>query len=446
MKRTRLSMAVFSTLIALMPFPSAVAADANSDWAPVQDKSKTQQTADTGRVIDSYTAPANKEWGYTKWMGGTPANQGIDVPFYVVHPLKDRKNAPLYVVLHSAGHTGWTSITAGYARSPDGAYNDAGIYHAPEDAYGLYLSGDAWWGKDAPGKSGDPTDPDGPVEKRVLDTIAWVMAKYGIDPNRVYLAGMSMGGSGGLGIGMRHGDVFASMMVWVPAGTDHVARRMHFGGKAPDGVTIPDPPVIVDMSAPNDGWSKGQEVMIKGAAAGKYPLIMGWAPIGHTGGTKAYRDYLGPIWAFPWLDIRKDQAYPVFTNASTDQKPPWLFPEGDKQADATGQINGYFRWKNGQDTPKAFAMQLWLDQPTPSDPPVATNVLAMNPPKESVADITFRRLQQFKVPSGKAVAFELVRAGKTVLVGTIRPDAAGLLTIPRQTITTVPAEMRLKLK
>ena len=43
------------------------------------------------------------------------------------------------------------------------------------------------------------------VEKRVLSTVEWVVAKFGIDRNRVYLNGISMGGSGSLGIGMIRG-------------------------------------------------------------------------------------------------------------------------------------------------------------------------------------------------------------------------------------------------
>ena len=61
---------------------------------------------------------------------------------------------------------------------------------------------------------GDPV----PVERRVIDCVKWVIQTYEIDPNRVYLSGNSMGGSGTLGIGLRHGDVFAAIKANVPAG------------------------------------------------------------------------------------------------------------------------------------------------------------------------------------------------------------------------------------
>lgn len=63
--------------------------------------------------------------------------------------------------------------------------------------------GDWWWGIEK------YKGPDiSPPEKRVIDTVKWVIDTYGIDPNRVYLCGNSMGGSGTLGIGLRHGELF----------------------------------------------------------------------------------------------------------------------------------------------------------------------------------------------------------------------------------------------
>lgn len=52
----------------------------------------------------------------------------------------------------------------------------------------------------------------------VSDTVEWVKANYPVDPDRVYLSGVSMGGCGALGIGMPRGDVFSAVCVWVPAG------------------------------------------------------------------------------------------------------------------------------------------------------------------------------------------------------------------------------------
>ena len=65
-------------------------------------------------------------------------------------------------------------------------------------------------------------------------------------------------------------------------------------------------------------------------------------------------------------------------------------------------------------------------------------------PAEAVADVTLRRLQRFKVDASKEYVWELRRQDKVVASGTIRPDAAGLLTVPRLTITEVPAKLVLR--
>ena len=128
----------------------------------------------------------------------------------------------------------------------------------PQDFFALYLDcrankGDWWWGIE---KYKGPEV--GPTEKRVIDTVKWVIKEYGLDENRVYLCGNSMGGSGTLGIGMRHGDVFAAIKANVPAEVEHVSSRMYFPPQTvPADVTLPDPPIVVDYSAQNDGWSQG---------------------------------------------------------------------------------------------------------------------------------------------------------------------------------------------
>ena len=111
------------------------------------------------------------------------------------------------------------------------------IYHSPPSFYALYVDcrankGDWWWGgmhaRDANLKKQNSGVSTRPVEKRVIDTVKWVTDNYDIDPNRVYLSGNSMGGSGALGIGLRHGDIFAAIKANVPAGIEHADQRTSF--------------------------------------------------------------------------------------------------------------------------------------------------------------------------------------------------------------------------
>jgi hypothetical protein len=138
--------------------------------------------------------------------------------------------------------------------------------------------------------------------------------------------------------------------------------------------------------------------------------------------------------AYPWLEIRKNEAYPVFTHASSDQQSPWLNAPAD--FDSTGQMNAYFRWKNRQDTATDFAMQIWIAHPAVKTPPVM--------PATATADITLRRLQKFKIQPGESYTWHVSRDGRPAASGRVNSDAVNLLTIPRVELTTTPVELSVK--
>ena len=148
----------------------------------------------------------------------------------------------------TAGHSGDAVLKQSFQK-PDWFHN-VGL----EDHYVLYLDcrkngkQDWWWGAKHNDLRGKYKDTYTPAEKRLLTTIEWVIEKYGIDRNRVYLSGVSMGGSGSLGIGLCRGDIFAAVNVTVPAGVDHVKARL-FDQK------VPDPPVLINFSSYKDSWS-----------------------------------------------------------------------------------------------------------------------------------------------------------------------------------------------
>ena len=69
-----------------------------------------------------------------------------------------------------------------------------------------------------------------------------------------------MGGSGTLGIGMSHGDIFAALLAGVPAGTPHAAYRLNNSKelKSRIGRANDVPPVFVFFSQ-KDTWSETME-------------------------------------------------------------------------------------------------------------------------------------------------------------------------------------------
>ena len=427
--------------------PPALAVTAPLGWPPVLDTQNPTTVSVDGRKIERFVHGGKPAWGY-------PANAAWPYPplekfestmqnnncFYLVSPKVPRNNAPLCVVLHSANRSGYdymhySSLTPGMsAANPSHAITDS-----PDDFYALYLNStnDEWWGWHQAQASADfakHINTPSPAERRMLDTIEWVVEQRHIDRNRIYLCGMSMGGCGTLGIGLAHGDVFAAALAAAPAGTEYAAYRTNnfqFGSGEVD------PPVLVDFSSPPDGWSATQPALLQAAQTQHLPLVLGWGPFGHVGDKSLIAKY--PICAvtlaFPWQEIRKNEAYPVFTHASTDQTSPWL--NAPAKFDESGQINAWFHWKNETDTPDKFVIQLSIAHPANIDP-------TLKMPDTATADVTLRRLQQFKPQPAKSYAWQETRDGQTLASGKATPDAAGLLTLPQIALSTTPAELSLQ--
>jgi pimeloyl-ACP methyl ester carboxylesterase len=380
-------------------------------WRP----EKIKESEFTGRKLDTFQHVIKKEWGYAEPQRDT---------FLVLHPKQAKAGAPLYVVLHSAGH----DVNSCLACTTKVGNHD--IYHAPQEFYALYLDcrankGDWWWGSE---KYKGPEV--GPTEKRVIDTVKWVVQEYGLDENRVYLCGNSMGGSGALGIGMRHGDVFAAVKANVPAKVEHVSSRMYFGEKeVPAGANIPDPPIVVDYSAQNDTWSKGHETFIKAMNDRKYPLFMYWGPFGHANNHEQILKVNDLINSFDWLSVKKNESYPAFTNASTNDPLPWPDQLTSRKS---GQVNAFFRWTNVSDTADGIEMKLYLVKA--SDLQTSFTV-----PKEATADVTLRRVQKLRIAPGASASWTFGTAK-----GEVKADGEGCITIAGLKIVPEPTELIIR--
>jgi poly(3-hydroxybutyrate) depolymerase len=359
-------------------------------WA--QDKSLPPIVADfeakvasesqmAGRKVVRYEHEMIKEWGYA---AGAPNR-----PFIVVEPAKASEAPPLLVYLHSAGNEFKPSI-------PDKLPG----FGSEFVALALHSVGgqqDGWHGwhkiKKDPKKFARTYTP---VEHRLLATIEWVARKYKVDRNRIYLWGISMGGSGTLGLGLARGDIFAAAYVVVPAGVEHGWHRMGFPeitkGKTTrsedylarvSGVGLPDPPPLLNFSSQTDGWARGQENLIQAMHHGRHLMAFCWAPIGHTAN--------------------------------------W---------DAT--------------TMTAELTHFEMDLSLVDAKEISTDKKSFTVPEKSMADVTPRRLQKFKVQPGKSYTWRLLDAGNVVQSGEVRPDSVGMLTLPRLTIMAGPRTLVLE--
>ena len=367
----------------------------------------TNTVTHVGRTLEYYHHGSDPAWG--------AKNPMQEDDFAVMLPKGGpRKNAPLYVVLHSAGHALQSCLDC--LKTP----HNHDIYTPPDDFYALYLdcransNTDWWWGQSGAGL--DET----PVEKRIVATVKWTIEKYSIDPNRVYLSGNSMGGSGTLGIGLRHGDLFAAIKANVPAGVIHCSNRMGFV----------DPPVLVDYSAPNDKWSKGHETFYADLAKRRYAVLGFWGNFGHGNKDPEIAKFNDIIHDFAWTNMVRNAAYPVFTGASCDSKIDFVFGVGPTQA--PGQVNGFFRWKNISDSPDAVAIELRL---------VTADELKskfFTPPATAEVDVAIRRLQKFAVRPGEKVRWTF---GGEATIG-----ADGLLAVGKLVISAEPAVLTVTRK
>lgn len=369
----------------------------------------TETSEQKGKTILRYEHESVPEWGYEK-----PQSDYFLVLPPEGDPKGELKGRPLQVVLHSAGHSSDAVLKQSFQKP--GWFHNVGL----PDQYVLYLDcrknkNDWWWGAKNDLKE-KYEDTYAPTEKRLLTTIEWVIDKYQIDRNRVYLSGVSMGGSGSLGIGMCRGDIFATVNVTVPAGVDHVRARLFDR-------TVTGPPVLINFTSVGDSWSKGQEELLAECKKKRYHLIFSFGRNGHHGSVDKYHPAAK---AFPWRSIRKDEAYAVFTNASTDD----VYP-----VDEAGQIGALFRWNNLKDTAKEFQMELKMV--TKEEVNGKEDL-----PTSATAEVSLRRLQNFKLGT-KQGTWTLKRGDVTLESGKVGLDANGLLTIGKLPLSNEPAVLTI---
>lgn len=388
----------------------------------------TNVVTHVGRTLEYYRHGSDPAWGAVN------PNQ-VDV-FAVMHPRNGaHPRAPLYVVLHSSGHSLQRCLDC---MIPPANHH---IYRPPDDFYGLFLDCKAnerydwWWGQSGLGLA------ETPVEKRVIATVKWTIEKYGLDPNRVYLAGNSMGGSGVLGIGLRHGDVFAAIKANVPAGVLHATERLGITG-VPTNVmekvafdravaALPDPPVLIDYSAPNDRWSKGHETFFRDLAKRRYSVFAYWGDFGHANRDLGILKWNDIVHSLAWTNLVRNAAYPVFTDADCDAKLGFVFGQGPQGV--PGQINGFFRWRNVADTAEKLALELRIATVA------ELKTKHFVPPTSATVRVAIRRIQNFCIAPGCLVGWSFGREKGEAIV-----DADGLLDLGRLTVSTEPKTLVIR--
>jgi predicted peptidase len=214
--------------------------------------------------------------------------------YQVLRPLKieEGKKYPIVIFLHGAGE-----------RGDD---NQAQLKYFPElmakaeyrEKYPCFLiapqcrNGESWAGF---GRRGDALDaPAEPTEqlKVVMQILDSSLKMYPVDPNRIYLTGLSMGGFGSWDWASREPDRFAAVVPICGGGDVSQADKLT---KTPIWAVHGD----ADNVVPVDQTRRMIEAIKKAGGDPKYSELKG---VGHNSWTPAYSDPKGVV---PWMFEQK---------------------------------------------------------------------------------------------------------------------------------------------
>ena len=290
-------------------------------------------------------------------------------------------------------------------------------------------------------------------ERVILKIVDWMIRAMGVDADRVYLYGGSMGGTGSVQMATHYPEVFAAAYAMVPVyaytwkPTPTIPRlapsitRMQCSigrFKPTDQVLSPDgkdlleygdgarninrpgvdmPPIFAtngrqDMSIP---WVNNPP-FYKAANEARQAFSVMWNNGGHgmTREVPAVVNYPSGL-----LRYRRDQAFPAFSNCSDNRD----YGDGDPtKGDLVGWINRGLNWKNIKDTPRRF--EITLTAAFPEQTVKGTVYPAMKYPV--TCDVTFRRRRQFKFAPGTKIAVSVNGELRETVI-----DKDGLLTVEK---------------
>ncbi|MDQ2808682.1 MAG: S-layer homology domain-containing protein, partial [Chloroflexota bacterium] len=330
------------------------------------------------------------------------------------------------------------------------------------------------------------------TEARLLRIISDAERDYGpagrrIDPQRVYVQGGSMGGSGALALGLHYPNVFAAVLADVPM-TNHLAAN---GTESPPGccawyiltastlwgyteqhltIHLIGPaaaPLLAAEGTPIWDWQNQQQELLTRRAADTALISVGhgtldttihwqsqgqpfYAPLYQsrrtfTGATRAVdhgtgtgTSSVGPMTSFAgepfhnW-QVRRDETVPAFSYASGSSQVP---PPSDQQSNYNLDLEWGATWHpiaGGQppvDTPSLWALDLRTTDGS-----------------SQIVDVTPRRRQAFWVSPGVTYHWENRRLGGGPLLqsGEVAGDADSLVTIPGVIIDGLGTRLTIRL-
>ncbi|MBL8025829.1 MAG: T9SS type A sorting domain-containing protein [Fibrobacteres bacterium] len=401
----------------------------------------------------------------------------LGVNYRVQNSMNSGSPQPLSVSLHSAFQDGYSSAVS------SGNSTAAAILGFRSHA--LPFNNQTWWFgwsktwkfKNPPTDSSlnRPAKGDTIVnyaEMRIMAYIHSILGenRFKIDTNRMYLSGVSMGGSGTLINAVHKPNFFAAVKGIVPAVKFQYcwyfsAVPNHWGLQS-DSLTARNGIYIYDWN--DAGWMIGRDATVtmtpmliaSGVKDSGMPLWMHrwlyfncakskqgvfglWKNVGH--------DIIGdePL-SGGMMRFKRNEWYPAFVNASRDDEygqshpdknspPAGTLPFTSMAHDTAGTMNGYLDWSSSLHD-LALANDSLVDCPD-------SLMITMKTSREStLVDITPRRVQKFPIVKGSNYVWQNYSTANSALIseGKFSPDTNGLLTVPRVLILTSGSRLLIK--
>jgi pimeloyl-ACP methyl ester carboxylesterase len=293
------------------------------------------------------------------------------------------------------------------------------------------------------------------TQKRLFSLLDWAATQWEVDRSRVFVGGVSMGGSGSPMLAIRHPEKIAWAIGWVGVHIPHLSptfkssyREVYgdpeWGVKFEDGTPVWDyfndvwylrkypareTPFITWSNGKNDGsigWPQAVE-FYKAMQETKRPHLFVWGQDGHGQRAKMPKNHGEGVMP---IDIRIEQSLPAFTRCSLDGNPGNGDPnDGDKE----GSVNYWLYWETKDIVDEAAVWELTV------------GLLDKAPKDGCSVDLTPRRLQKFRTPRGAKFAYTVtdVKGGKELSRSEAVADENGLLTLVQ--IPLVKGENRVRI-
>jgi len=289
------------------------------------------------------------------------------------------------------------------------------------------------------------------VVRRVLWTLEWIEHNYPIDPDRVSLRGGSMGGGGCLTIGLLHPKRFAAIHAFIP----YISTRGRADGDSPQSPIdyiakhpeIEFPYLLTTVGRTDNivGWPNKLD-LAKAAQDSRTGFALYWDLRNHNQqfagnapsdlpGPPVYWGRMGGQPEASLAAFSRKQSYPAIAKLTANSNPgtvdfgvrPERRPDfGTPGAgDLIGSINGWVDWDR----------TTIVDQPERYE--ITLNLVPYAKFDSATAQVTPRRLQQFRPQPGKQYSFHFTAASssETQRTDSTAADKFGRITVEAMPIT-----------